>query len=261
MPKKSAFSLNNRKYQAPTPNAGKIVTCVLVGIAAELILTIIGKYYGRAGSFGFMYGAMLVLAVLTGGAAVYFGVLLAKASKKSHKDVPLFAALTAGAAAACLSFVVLRLWWVDGLRLLYVLWAGIAVLGVLSQIYYPEFIYLAGLSGLGAVGAFASYRSMAYSVVSSATITITAVVVIGAVLVTVLTAAAGRNDGGVPLLGCTLRVYTIAGSKVLLYVTALVAALCAVLALFLGAAFCYYCFFVAVAWLLLSAAYYTIRLM
>ena len=259
-PKKSLFGLNNAQYPAPTPDATRIAAACLLTVIAELILVTISKFYARSGSFAFVRGLTLVLTIVFAAGFVYFIICMARAGGKPT-DLHLYTV----AAAACLglaaSFLVMRLYWLSGIKILYILWAAAGVLYVVNQLYHREFVFLAGLTGLAAVVAFINYHMMGFDSIPGTSIAVTVVLIIAAAGGAVLTMLAARNKGVAPFLGQKLTVFVIPSSKVLLYVTCLVTILCAVAGLLLGAAFCYYCFFVALAWLILSAAYYTIRLM
>ena len=258
--KKSLFGLNNTRYPSPSPDGAKIVAACVVTAVMELLLMTLGKYYAQSGSFAFVRGLTLVLTLVFVAGFAYFCVCMARAGGKPA-DLHLYTAAAVVCLGLAATFLILRLFWTSGLRVLYVLWAGAGVLYILNQIYHREFIFLAGLTGLAALAAFVNYRVMGYGAVSSASITVTVVLIAAALFVAVMTLLASRHGGVAPFLGQKMTVYVIPSSKVLLYVTSLVTILCAAAALALGAAFCYYCFFVALAWLILSADYYTIRLM
>ena len=258
-PKKSLFGLNNTQYPAPVPDAAKIAAACLVTVVAELILVAFSKFYSRSGSFAFVRGLTLVLAIAFAAGFVYFVISMIRSGGKPE-DLRLYTALAVACLGLAASFLIMRLYWLSGIKILYVLWAAAGVLYVINQIYHREFVFLAGLTGLGAVVAFINYHLMGYE--SSATPLVATVVLIAAGAgIAVLTFLAGRSNGVAPFFGQDMTVFVIPSSKVLLYVTCLVTILCALAGSVLGAAFCYYCFFVALAWLILSAAYYTIRLM
>ena len=247
-------------YPAPSPNVTAIIGGCVAGLAAELILLGINRAYARANTFAFTHTLILILAIAAAVGVVYFTVCLLRA-KDDFAGQRLYAGLGLLCLILCLSFLVMRSYWLSGIKVLYFLWGGLALLFILNQIYHREFILLAGLTGLAAVGAFAACRSMRYAVVSSTTIIITVVLVLTALIVLILTILAGKKNGMIRLFGQDVPVYAIPISRVLLCATAVVVMVCAIAALMIGGTFCYYCFFVALAWLLISAAFYTIRLM
>ena len=259
-PKKSLFGLNNTQYPAPVPDAAKIAAACLVTVVAELILVAFSKFYARSGSFAFVRGLTLVLAIVFAAGFVYFVISMIRSGDKPE-DLRLYTALAVACLGLAASFLIMRLYWLSGIKILYVLWAAAGVLYVINQVYHREFVFLAGLTGLGAVVAFINYHLMGYDSLPTTSLVATVVLIAAGAGIAVLTFLASRNKGEAPFFGQKMTVFTIPSSKVLLYVTCLVTILCALAGSVLGAAFCYYCFFVALAWLILSAAYYTIRLM
>ena len=247
-------------YAVPTPDGGVITAAVAVGLVLELLLLVLYRGYAATRTFRFVSVLVVILAVLCAiGAGYFLFCLLRSGSGASAKR--LFLGMATALLLLAGSFVIMRLFWLSGTRYLFILWGGAALLVVLDQIYQREFVFLAGLTGLFAVGALASYRAMEYGRVQGATVLISLLLVAAALFTALLTALAGKSGGSFRLFGEDTLLYARPSSRILLYVTAAVVAVCAVAMLLLGRSFCYYCFFVALAWLLICAAIYTIRLM
>ena len=70
---------------------------------------------------------------------------------------------------------------------------------------------------------------------------------------------ASRRQGRLKLGDRTLKIY-ICGTPLALYITCVVWVLCAALVLLLGATFSYYCLIAAIAYELIAACYYTVKL-
>ena len=172
-------------------------------------------------------------------------------ARKSGKHAGLSAALAiiVLALAACAVFI--RVFDESGIRLLYVAVPAVAVLALIYYLYQREFFFAAVLSALGLLGVkVVPYR------VSFSAIAYTYAIVLGAVVVFCIM----QTSGGKLKLGEKwVEILPKSANYVLLYVTCAVVAVVVIAALVLGALTLLYG--VLVAWLLILAVYYTVRLM
>ena len=86
-----------------------------------------------------------------------------------------------------------------------------------------------------------------------------AVLFVLAAVICMLAARAAKRNGTVSIGGRTVRIF-VGRSPMLLYLTAALWVLCTVCVLLLGATFAYYCLFAAIAYELIAACYYTMKL-
>ena len=86
-----------------------------------------------------------------------------------------------------------------------------------------------------------------------------AVVMALAIVICILTALAARKDGKLSIGSHSVQIF-VGRSPMLLYLTCALWALCTICVLLLGATFAYYCLFAAIAYELIAACYYTMKL-
>ena len=161
-------------------------------------------------------------------------------------------------------FVVLLIWAVvarksgkfTGIRLLYVAVPAVAVLALIYYLYQREFFFAAVLSALGLLGVKVVPYHFGFPAIAYGYAVVLGVALVGAVVVFRVMQAA---EGKLRLKGNWVEVLPKSANYALLYVTCGVVAAVVIAALLLGGLAVLYG--VLVAWLLILAVYYTVRLM
>ena len=159
-------------------------------------------------------------------------------------------------------FVVLLIWAVVArksgkfTRLLYVAVPAVAVLALIYYLYQREFFFAAVLSALGLLGVKVVPYHFGFPAIAYGYAVVLGVALVGAVVVFRVMQAA---EGKLRLKGNWVEVLPKSANYALLYVTCGVVAAVVIAALLLGGLAVLYG--VLVAWLLILAVYYTVRLM
>ena len=172
-------------------------------------------------------------------------------ARKSGKHAGLSAALAIIVLALAACAVIIRVFDESGIRLLYV-----AVLALIYYLYQREFFFAAVLSALGILGVKVVPYRVSFPEIAYTYAIVLGVVLVGAVVVFCIMQTAG---GKLKLGGKWVEILPKSANYVLLYVTCAVVAVVVIAALVLGALTLLYG--VLVAWLLILAVYYTVRLM
>lgn len=142
--------------------------------------------------------------------------------------------------------------------LLFFLCVAIALLYLIKLLYQPEF-FLLSIVNICAGGVF--YRLSRIAITLSAQAMWYRAVLAAAVIVCALIAfLASRHGGELKPFGKQVRAISRGGSPALIYITGAVWIVCMGVSLLLGPVLCYYCVFVAVAFELAAAVYYTMKL-
>ena len=152
--------------------------------------------------------------------------------------------------------VVIRVFDESGIRLLYVAVPAVAVLALIYYLYQREFFFAAVLSALGLLGVKVVPYHFGFPAIAYGYAVVLGVALVGAVVVFRVMQAAG---GKLRLKGNWVEVLPKSANYALLYVTCGVVAAVVIAALLLGGLAVLYG--VLVAWLLILAVYYTVRLM
>ena len=177
-------------------------------------------------------------------------------ARKSGKHAGLSAALAIIALALAACAVVIRVFDESGIRLLYVAVPAVAVLALIYYLYQREFFFAAVLSALGILGVKVVPYRVSFPEIAYTYAIVLGVILVGAVVVFSVMQTAG---GKLKLGGKWVEILPKSANYVLLYATCAVAAVVVIAALVLGALTLLYG--VLVAWLLILAVYYTVRLM
>lgn len=239
----------------------KVLLWIVGAVILEALLLLLNKYYVNylAGDIPIMYAihrALPILAVVFGAcfvASIFWGV----SQYKKGKGVGLPTALAVISAALCACCAVARL--VPngtGVRFLYV---GVPVVAVLAMIYYlyqREFFAVSAISTAGLVGLWLLQRRETHAAfVYACLIALGIALVLCAVLAWMLQS----KRGVLTLKGKQLQLLPKNASYVMLYVTCGLVAAVLVAGIALGSVMLLYA--VLVAWLLIMAVYYTVKLM
>lgn len=231
----------------------KAVAALVILCLAVLGLRLVSRYYPVMGTL------LAVNTALAIGAAVFAVVallgllgLVTPWNTKRFWKAAAWPMLLVGLllSASCL---LLYKTWVDYIPALYFVYVATAVLYLIFLLYQHEF-FLLSLVNVCAGGCFfllsRSGRMLQLSVPL-------AVLIAAAV---VLTAVARKNDGKLKFFGKTLRFMDHDATPLPLYVAGAVWLACLLAVAALGAVVAYYCVFAAVAFELIAAVYYTMKL-
>ncbi len=143
-----------------------------------------------------------------------------------------------------------------GIRFLYVAVPVVAVLALVYYLYQKEFFLISSLSALGILGVWMAARRAGSPVLVCAYLAVLAVI-LAAILVLARRIQMGK--GVLTVRGRRLEVFPPNANYAMLYITCGVVAAVTVAALLLGGLALLYG--VLVAWLLIMAVYYTVRMM
>ena len=199
-----------------------------------------------------------VLPVLSVALPVCFAVMLALwlAARKAGRFTRLTAGLTLAFLALAVCAVVARVFAGSGIRFLYMAVPALAVLVLIYYLYQREFFCAAVLSALGLLAVRVVPRQAGHPVLSYGYAVALAVVVLAALA---LFFRLRKSQGRLTVKGRPVRVLPKNANYALLYATCAVVAAVLLAALALGSLTLLYG--VLVAWLLILAVYYTVRLM
>ena len=235
----------------------KILVAVIIAFVAIFTIHQINSYYGYLSYMIGIYTGVGIAAIVLGAAAVVLACL-AIALRKKPKAGKILAAAALTALLYALSALALRLFIFDAARLLYCFWVAAALLYAIYLLYQPEFFLISTLTTLAGGLFFYAARSY-YGSFTLLLALLYAGLGILLILVFASTIAAARSRGTLSLAGRPVPVF-VCGTPLMLYITCVVWAVCAVLVLLLGATFSYYCFFAAIIYELIAACYYTVKL-
>lgn len=233
----------------------KVLWWIVGAVVLEALLLLLNKVYANYTVEQIELAKSLrdVFSVLMIALPICFVVLLiwAVAARKSGKFTRLSSVL---ALAVCA--VVIRVFDESGIRLLYVAVPAVAVLALIYYLYQREFFFAAVLSALGLLGVKVVPYHFGFPAIAYGYAVVLGVALVGAVVVFRVMQAAG---GKLRLKGNWVEVLPKSANYALLYVTCGVVAAVVIAALLLGGLAVLYG--VLVAWLLILAVYYTVRLM
>ena len=238
----------------------KVLWWIVGAVVLEALLLLLNQVYFSytPAQIAMVQAIRSVLTVLAVALPVCFVVLAVWAwkARKSGKHAALAAALAVIALALAVCAVVLRLFSESGMHLLYVAVPAVAVLALIYYLYQREFFFAAVLSALGILGVKVVPYRVSFPEIAYTYAIVLGVVLVGAVVVFCIMQTAG---GKLKLGGKWVEILPKSANYVLLYVTCAVVAVVVIAALVLGALTLLYG--VLVAWLLILAVYYTVRLM
>ena len=234
-----------------------IVGCVVL----EALVLLLNRYYVNytASQIDLAYALhKSVIPVL----AVVFPVcfvatlLLWLAARKKGKLVRLTAGLTLAFLALAVCAVVTYFFAGTGIRFLYIAVPAVAVLALIYYLYQREFFCAAVLSALGLLAVRVVPQYAGHPVLAIGYAVVLAVLVLAAL---VLFFRLQKGQGRMAVKGASVQILPKNANYALLYATCAVVAAVLAAALALGSLTLLYG--VLVAWLLILAVYYTVRLM
>ena len=221
----------------------KVLWWIVGAVVLEALLLLLNKVYANYTVEQIELAKSLrdVFSVLMIALPICFVVLLiwAVAARKSGKFTRLSSVLAGVMLALAVCAVVIRVFDESGIRLLYVAVPAVAVLALIYYLYQREFFFAAVLSALGLLGVKVVPYHFGFPAIAYGYAVVLGVALVGAVVV--------------------FRVLPKSANYALLYVTCGVVAAVVIAALLLGGLAVLYG--VLVAWLLILAVYYTVRLM
>ena len=236
---------------------------IAMGVAAIAIfaLQMIGRYYGMVDYlFGIRTG-LLWAGVVFG--AVALADLVAYVRLRNRKPfwkaagIPIFII----AMVFVCTCAVLYYTWTEYLPVLYFFYIAAAVLYMIALLYQHEF-FLLSLINTCAGGVFYAL-SRYYSVgvyFSGAALALNVGLAVLILVCGGLMFAAGKHGGQLKLFGREITLFSHGVSPILFYCICAIWLICLVVSAFLGSVFAYYCVFAVVAFELISAVYYTVKL-
>lgn len=239
------------------------VLCWIVGsVVLEFLLLLLNRYYvnytaapesiALAGALRTAFKVLGVALPICAVAAAAWYLSLRK--KGSSKPVHGILALVLAVLAVCA--LVVALFGDSGIQLLYTAMPGVAVLALIYYLYQREFFVSALLSAMGLLGVHLIPRTGISAAVAYGYAVLVAVVLVAAL---VLGRKLQTSKGVLDIQGRQVEVFPKNANYTMLYVT------CGVVAVVLAAAFVVgsvaLLYGVLVAWLLIMAVYYTVRLM
>ena len=226
----------------------KVLWWIVGAVVLEVLLLLLNKVYANYTVEQIELAKSLrdVFSVLMIALPICFVVLLiwAVVARKSGKFTRLSSVLAGVMLALAVCAVVIRVFDESGIRLLYVAVPAVAVLALIYYLYQREFFFAAVLSALGLLGVKVVPYHFGFPAIAYGYAVVLGGAMVGAVVVFRVN---------------WVEVLPKSANYALLYVTCGVVAAVVIAALLLGGLAVLYG--VLVAWLLILAVYYTVRLM
>lgn len=238
----------------------KVLWWIVGSVILEALLLLLNRIYVNytVSEFELAYALRGVFQVLAIVLPICFVVLAALwlAARKAGKLVKLTGIVALIALILAVCAVVVRIFDVSGVKFLYIAVPVVAVLALIYYLYQREFFFSAVLSALGLLGIKMLPRMSGGSVMGYAYAVALAVILVAAA---VLFRVMQKNQGVLTVKGKPVQMLSKSANYALLYVTCALVAVVSIAAVMLGALALLYG--VLVAWLLILAVYYTVRLM
>ena len=239
----------------------KVLWWIVGSVVLEALILLLNRYCVNytASQIDLAYALQTqVLPVLAVVFPVCFVVMLVLwlVARKKGKLVRLTAGLTLAALALAVSAVVASLFAAPGIRFLYVAVPAVAVLALIYYLYQREFFCAALLSALGLLAVRLVPQQVSHPALAYGYAVVLAVVVVAAL---VLLVRLRKSQGKLTVKGAPVQVLPKNANYALLFATCAVVAAVLAATLVLGSLALLYG--VLVAWLLILAVYYTVRLM
>ena len=238
----------------------KVLWWIVGSVILEALLLLLNRVYVNytASEIEFAYSLRGVFKVLAIVLPICFVVLagLWLAARKSGKLVKLTGVLALIALILAVCAVIVRIFDVSGVKFLYIAVPVVAVLALIYYLYQREFFVSAVFCALGLLGIKLLPRVRGAYLVGYAYAVALAVLLVAAV---VLFRMMQKSQGKLTVKGAPVQVFPKGANYALLYVTCALVAVVAIAAVMMGALTLLYG--VLVAWLLILAVYYTVRLM
>jgi hypothetical protein len=238
----------------------KVLWWIVGTVVVEFFVLLLNRFYVnyRVAEIDFALALRPVFHVLTYVLAACFVVLLIAylAARRAGKRGKALGVLTV---VFFLLDVCVGVTWTfsaSGVKFLYI---AVPVVGVLALVYYlyqHEFFLVAVLSALGLLGVWVLPHDAGTALQAYVMLAIIIVILVAAAIVCRMLQT---KQGCLPVKGELKRIFPANANYALIYLTCIIVAVVIVLAFVLGAlAFLYG---VLVAWLLIMAVYYTVRMM
>lgn len=238
----------------------KVLWWIVGSVILEALLLLLNRIYVNytVSEFELAYALRGVFQVLAIVLPICFVVLAALwlAARKTGKLVKLTGIVALIVLILAVCAVVVRIFDVSGVKFLYIAVPVVAVLALIYYLYQREFFFSAVLSALGLLGIKVLPRMSGGSVMGYAYAVALAVILVAAA---VLFRVMQKNQGVLTVKGKPVQMLSKSANYALLYVTCALVAVVSIAAVILGALALLYG--VLVAWLLILAVYYTVRLM
>ena len=254
-------AVRQRKAASDETVIYKIMIALGIACIAILTLQLVSKYYRTAGS---MFAVRTALGgasiVLCAGAAVLLALYLFQRKKASfwrYAGIPLFITVL----LLALSSILLYFTWVNYVPFLYFLYIASFLLYTIALLYQHAFFLLSLVNtGAGAVFFCLSRLYDTNSFFSAKALLLNCLLAIFIIAAASAMLAATKHDGRLTIGRKGLLLFSHGESPILLYISCAVWLVCLIAAAVLGAVFAYYCVFAVVAFELIAAVYYTIKL-
>lgn len=254
MPQKTT-SVNKKQQTKSDPTVYLVMAAFVVMVLSILLLRYLARSYVLDGYFLRIYnGSRQAAWICLGVAAVSLGLLIAVRKPIVRAVCPYTLAL---GLLWSLTATILHNYWVNQMTPLYLLHASVYCLYIVYLLYRAEF-FCVSLATVTAGVSFYLYHLGLGPNLRCVIIGATLVVVLAGVLLTAFLCS--KHTGALVFGKREHRVFPKSFNPLLLYITCLIWFVCFVLCLILGPAFAYYCIFVAVAYELIAAVYYTFQL-
>ncbi len=258
MNKKEQEKLQRERQEDVVLN--KVIWWVVGAVVLEFLMLLLNRYYVHytpadiplAQALRTVFRVLAVALPIGTAALAAWTVSLRRQGKKAG----LAGGLTAAAAALSVCAIAVALFSGSGIQLLYTAIPTVAVLALIYYLYQRDFFVAAALCAMGLLGVHVIPRSDLSALVSYGYGVLAAVVLAAAV---VLVRKLQTGDGALTVSGKTREIFSRSANYAMLYVTCGVVAAVLIAALVMGSVALLYG--ILVAWLLIMAVYYTVRLM
>lgn len=240
----------------------KVLWWIVGAVVLEALLLLLNRFYSNYVADAAQINLALALRDVVDVLAIVFPIcfvlllIWAVMARKSGKGTRLPATLASIMLALTVCAVIISRFDDSGIRLLYVMVPAVAVLALIYYLYQREFFFAAVLSALGLLAVRVVPHRIGSPFVANGYAIVLGVLLVGAVVVFRVMQTAG---GQLKLGGKWVQVLPKNANYALLYVTCIVVAGVLLATLLVGGMTLLYG--VLVAWLLILAVYYTVRLM
>lgn len=238
----------------------KVLYWIVGAVVLEFLLLLLNRFYVNytVDTINIALALQTVLTVLSVVFPICFLGCVAMLFKhqKQCKRCAITRAATIMTAALSICCIVSRVYRDGGVSLLYVVVPVVAVLAIVYYLYQREFFACAILSTLGMLGVRLSVQTVVRPAMGYTFIVVLAVVVVAFAL---SARTMQGTDGVLKVGGKDMAILPKKANYAMLYVTCAVVALVVIAALVAGVHVALYG--VLVAWLLVLAVYYTVKLM
>ncbi|MDD3165153.1 MAG: hypothetical protein PHS97_04795 [Oscillospiraceae bacterium] len=235
----------------------KIIAAFVVAAIAIMAVRMIDSRYGYLSYMFPIYNGVTIGAIVFAVLAV--AAIIAAIAMKQRPLAPMLLGYTA---VICVLFsgscLILRQFVFDAAPILYSAWVAAALLYAVFLLYQREFFLLSLVTTLA--GFLFYYVARVWgSGISSMLILGYGLFAVVAIVIAALTFAASRHSGAVRMFGRKVVLF-VRGTPLPIYITCALWTLCAVCIGLLGAVFAYYCLFAAVAYEMIAAIYFTVKM-